>query len=94
MSRWLTRLRRRFARRRDAFDVILLDLMLPDGDGLDLLNTLRSRHIQTPVLVLTARDAVDDQIAGSTAVPTTTSSSRSRSRRFSRGSAPCCGVRM
>jgi DNA-binding response OmpR family regulator len=48
----------------DAFDVILLDLMLPDGDGLDLLNTLRSRHIQTPVLVLTARDAVDDRIAG------------------------------
>ena len=38
--------------------------MLPDGDGLDLLNTLRSRHIQTPVLVLTARDAVDDRIAG------------------------------
>jgi DNA-binding response OmpR family regulator len=48
----------------DVFDVILLDLMLPDGDGLDLLSTLRSRHIQTPVLVLTARDAVDDRIAG------------------------------
>jgi DNA-binding response OmpR family regulator len=44
--------------------VILLDLMLPDGDGLELLSTLRSRHIQTPVLVLTARDAVDDRIAG------------------------------
>jgi len=48
----------------DTFDVILLDLMLPDGDGLELLSTLRSRHIQTPVLVLTARDAVDDRIAG------------------------------
>jgi len=47
-----------------AFDVILLDLMLPDGDGLDLLNTLRGRHVQTPVLVLTARDAVEDRIAG------------------------------
>ena len=48
----------------DAFDVILLDLMLPDGDGLDLLSTLRSRHVETPVLVLTARDAVEDRIAG------------------------------
>ena len=48
----------------DAFDVILLDMMLPDGDGLEFLNTLRSRHVQTPVLVLTARDAVDDRIAG------------------------------
>jgi DNA-binding response OmpR family regulator len=49
---------------RDAFDVILLDLMLPDGDGLDLLSTLRGRQIQTPVLVLTARDAVEDRISG------------------------------
>ena len=48
----------------NAFDIILLDMMLPDGDGLELLSTLRSRHIQTPVLVLTARDAVEDRIAG------------------------------
>jgi DNA-binding response OmpR family regulator len=48
----------------ETFDVILLDLMLPDGDGMELLSTLRSRHIQTPVLVLTARDAVEDRIAG------------------------------
>jgi len=47
-----------------SYDALLLDLMLPDGDGLELLSTLRSRHIQTPVLVLTARDAVDDRIAG------------------------------
>ena len=47
-----------------AFDVILLDVMLPDGDGFDLLSTLRSRHVETPVLMLTARDAVDDRIAG------------------------------
>src|SRR5258708_11193577 len=48
----------------EAFDVILLDLMLPDGDGFVLLSTLRSRHVETPVLVLTARDAVEDRIAG------------------------------
>jgi len=48
----------------EAFDVILLDLMLPDGDGVDLLTTLRSRHVETPVLVLTARDSVEDRIAG------------------------------
>src|SRR6476619_936487 len=47
-----------------AFDVILLDLMLPDGDGVDLLSTLRSRHIETPVIVLTARDSVEDRIIG------------------------------
>jgi DNA-binding response OmpR family regulator len=46
------------------FDVILLDLMLPDGDGLDLLSTLRARHVDTPVLVLTARDTLDDRVAG------------------------------
>ena len=46
------------------FDVILLDLMLPDGDGLDLLISLRSRRVATPVLVLTARDALDDRVAG------------------------------
>src|SRR6476660_6501495 len=48
----------------ETFDVILLDLMLPDGDGVDLLSTLRSRHVETPVLVLTARDSVEDRITG------------------------------
>jgi DNA-binding response OmpR family regulator len=48
----------------NAFDVILLDLMLPDGDGVDLLSTLRSRHVETPVIVLTARDSVEDRITG------------------------------
>jgi DNA-binding response OmpR family regulator len=47
-----------------AFDIVLLDLMLPDGDGLELVSALRSRHLETPVLVLTARDAVEDRIAG------------------------------
>lgn len=46
------------------YDLILLDLGLPDGDGLDLLRTLRARRDATPVLVLTARGAVDERIAG------------------------------
>lgn len=46
------------------YDLILLDLGLPDGDGLDLLRALRARRDATPVLVLTARGAVDERIAG------------------------------
>lgn len=48
----------------EPFDVILLDLMLPGRDGLHILTALRGRGVNTPVLVLTARDAVDDRIDG------------------------------
>jgi two-component system, OmpR family, copper resistance phosphate regulon response regulator CusR len=48
----------------EAFDVIVLDLMLPGRGGLDILKTLRQRHIHTPVLILTARDGVDDRVLG------------------------------
>lgn len=47
-----------------SYDLILLDLGLPDGDGIDLLKALRARKDQTPVLVITARGAVDERIAG------------------------------
>lgn len=46
------------------YDLVLLDLGLPDGDGLELLRALRRRKDATPVLVLTARGAVDERIAG------------------------------
>ncbi|QIB33500.1 response regulator [Ancylobacter pratisalsi] len=46
------------------YDLVLLDLGLPDGDGLDLLRGLRRRKDTTPTLVLTARGAVDERIAG------------------------------
>jgi two-component system response regulator QseB len=46
------------------FDVIILDLMLPDGSGLDLLRAWRARSVDTPVLVLTARDGPRDKISG------------------------------
>lgn len=52
------------ALRTAAFDAVVLDLMLPDGSGLDVLAELRMRHDRVPVLLLTARDSVPDRIAG------------------------------
>jgi two-component system OmpR family response regulator len=46
------------------FDSIVLDLMLPDLDGLSVCRSLRSQGIRTPILILTARDAIEDRIAG------------------------------
>jgi len=48
----------------EPFDIILLDLMLPGRDGLQMLTTLRGRGLKMPVLVLTARDALEDRVAG------------------------------
>lgn len=48
----------------DAFDLIVLDLGLPDGDGVSWLTGLRRRDRFTPVLVLTARDRVADRVKG------------------------------
>ena len=48
----------------EAFDVIVLDLMLPDGDGLDVCRALRSEGILTPILCLTARAEVADRVQG------------------------------
>ncbi len=46
------------------YDVIILDLGLPDGDGLDLLQEWRRGGFNEPVLILSARDAVEDRIKG------------------------------
>ena len=47
-----------------SFDVIILDLMLPGRSGLEILNTLRRQGHRTPVLVLTAKDTVQDRVVG------------------------------
>ncbi len=48
----------------EVFDLVVLDLMLPGRSGLEILQTLRQRHIETPVMILTARDGVDDRVLG------------------------------
>ncbi len=48
----------------EPFDVIVLDLMLPGKDGFSILSDLRKEGIKTPVICLTARDAVDDRVRG------------------------------
>ena len=53
-----------FLASREHYDLILLDLMLPGRSGFEILETLRQRGIHTPVLVLTARDAVQDRVRG------------------------------
>lgn len=48
----------------ESFDVIILDVMLPGGSGFDLCHELRERAIAAPILMLTARDSVDDRVRG------------------------------
>ncbi len=50
--------------RTSAYDLVLLDLMLPTMSGLEISMRLRRQGIRTPILMLTARDAVDDRVAG------------------------------
>jgi DNA-binding response OmpR family regulator len=66
---YTTRLVRTVAAAKDAlaegpFDVVVLDLGLPDGDGLDLLREWRQSGFTEPVIILSARDAVQDRIRG------------------------------
>ena len=49
---------------RDIYDVIILDLMLPEMNGYEVLNKLRKENVYTPVLILTAKDGIEDKIKG------------------------------
>src|SRR6185312_16268881 len=46
------------------YDLIVLDILLPGKDGLEVCRELRRRRISTPILLLTARDSVDDRVQG------------------------------
>ena len=62
---WVTHVRfANLATRTGVYDLLLLDLGLPDGDGTDVLAAVRARGSKTPALILTARDAVEDRIQG------------------------------
>ena len=52
------------AARTTPYDVIVLDLMLPRLDGLEVTRRLREEKVETPILMLTARDGVDDRVSG------------------------------
>ena len=46
------------------FDLVILDIMLPGRDGIEVLATFRKRDLQTPVIVLTAKDTIEDRVLG------------------------------
>lgn len=46
------------------YDLIILDIMMPKMDGIELLKTLRAKKMRTPILMLTAKDAVEDIVRG------------------------------
>lgn len=53
-----------FLLNKESFDVVVLDWMLPGRDGIEVLSTARARGVKTPVLLLTARDAIQDRVLG------------------------------
>jgi len=48
----------------DVYDILILDLMLPGKNGIEVCQALRNKRVRTPVLMLTARDALEDRILG------------------------------
>ena len=50
--------------RRESFELVILDLQLPGEDGISVLTKMRSESIDTPVLIMTARDTVDERVLG------------------------------
>jgi DNA-binding response OmpR family regulator len=48
----------------DVYDILILDIMLPGKDGIEVCKALRNKRVRTPVLMLTARDALEDRVLG------------------------------
>ena len=49
---------------KDIYDVVVLDIMLPNVSGLEILQHMRDKGVKTPVLMLTAKDSLDDKVTG------------------------------
>lgn len=49
---------------KNEFDIIILDVMLPKMDGFTVCKQIRNQHIRTPIIMLTARDTIDDRVKG------------------------------
>ena len=81
------------ALRASRFEIVVLDLGLPDADGLDVLGEMRHRFDTTPVLILTARGSLEDRVFGLQTVPRIISSNPLRSRNSSPACKHCCGDR-
>ena len=47
-----------------SYEIIILDMMLPELDGMTILKTLRKRHLETKVIILSARSESEDKVAG------------------------------
>jgi DNA-binding response OmpR family regulator len=73
-------------------DAIILDLGLPDGDGIDLLSQWRKSGFNEPVLILSARDAVQDRIKGLDLGADDYLSKPFTWKNFWRACVPCCAV--
>ena len=48
----------------EPYDIVILDIMLPKKDGIEIARTMRSKDIKTPILMLTAKDTVQDKVLG------------------------------
>lgn len=73
-------------------DAVVLDVMMPRLDGLEVCRQLRSTGDDLPILVLTARDSVSERVAGLDAGADDYLPSRSRWRSCWRGCGPCCAA--
>ncbi len=75
------------------YDLVVLDLMLPGHNGFEIVDRLRYGGKKVPVLMLAARDGVEDRVRGSSSVPTTIWLNRFISRKCELGFGRSCGVR-
>ena len=75
----------------ESYDLLIVDVMLPKVDGLTLCRRLRERGNRSPILLLTARDSVEDKVAGLDAGADDYLTNPLRLRNSSHASEPSCG---